>query len=309
MLKYILISFLIITNVYAYTCEEMGYTKTIVDCPEGGLKCPAEPEKIFCCDPCGDGRGYKYNLTNCSPDDGLQVAGTECGGRWTECRQCASEYKYNKDNCRAPKILAGLQCANSYTGCVYPVGSGCIPTAGYIYYADGSCHADYDDTKEPIGIIVDAARKTIIALDETDTTWNGGGVYETIPNLPNYSNVADALLDMDGQANTDKIVAFSAQSEQDYKAALYCANKTTGNRKWYLPAAGQLVVISTVLSNVENGLAEVPTSTKFKTNKYYYTSTSHPNTSYGAWGFISNGDRIIYLDRKSTRPTRCFSSF
>ena len=33
MLKYILISFLYITNLYAYTCEEMGYTKTIADCP------------------------------------------------------------------------------------------------------------------------------------------------------------------------------------------------------------------------------------------------------------------------------------
>ena len=31
----------------------------------------------------------------------------------------------------------------AYTGCVYPSGSGCVPTVGYIYYADGSCHADY----------------------------------------------------------------------------------------------------------------------------------------------------------------------
>ena len=29
MLKYILISFLIITNAYAYTCEEMGYTQNV----------------------------------------------------------------------------------------------------------------------------------------------------------------------------------------------------------------------------------------------------------------------------------------
>ena len=166
MLKYILISFLIITNAYAYTCEEMGYTQTIADCPDHGLKCPAEPEKMFCCDPCGNTGVFRYNKENCSPDDGLPLAGIKCGDYWSECRECTSEYKYNHDNCRSPKILAGVQCGNAYTGCVYPTGIGCIPTAGYIYYSDGSCHADYDDTKTPVGIIFDASNKLIIAFDE-----------------------------------------------------------------------------------------------------------------------------------------------
>ena len=215
MLKYILISFLYITNLYAYTCEEMGYTKTIADCPDGGLKCPAQPEKMFCCDPCG--WGFYYNEKICPANDGLYLAGFQCGGKWTECRGCSSEYKYNKDNCRSPKILAGSQCANAYTHCVYPSVSGCIPTVGYIYYADGSCHADYDETKTPVGVIVDAARKLMIALTETTKlTW---GASEDVTTLKNYNDISTAILDFNGQENTDIIISNAIRQTRYYNSS------------------------------------------------------------------------------------------
>ena len=309
MLKYILISFLIITNVYAYTCEEMGYTKSIADCPDGGLKCPAEPEKMFCCDPCGNTGAFMYNERNCSPDDGLQLAGIQCGGGWTKCEQCPAEYKYNKDNCRSPKILAGVQCANSYTQCVYPVGSGCVPTVGYIYYSDGSCHADYDDTKIPVGIIVDAARKTIVALDEqTNISWNDGtAAYKDVTDLPNMTK-EQGLLDMDGQGNTDKIIAFAHQSGQEQKAAEYCANKKDFNRKWYLPALGELNILYSKVDEVQVSLINIPESTQLTLSKYYWSSTE--SNGARAWefkpfdGISTNGpcknEKVI---------ARCFSSF
>ena len=307
MLKYILISFLIITNVYAYTCEEMGYTQTIEDCPDHGLRCPAEPEKMFCCDPCGNRGGYKYNKNNCSPDNGLQLAGTECKGKWTECRQCTSEYKYNKDNCRTPKILAGVQCGNSYTQCVYPTGIGCIPTVGYIYYSDGSCHADYDDTKTPIGIIVDAARKTIAALDEPKLQWtNASGT--NVPDLPNKDNIDNALLDFEGQSNTDKIVAFAILTGQEYKAAQYCANKTDGNKKWYLPALGELNALYIKVDEIQTSLASIPEATQSILSEYYWSSTEIINKGY-AWALRLSDGYTTTLGKRSTFATRCFAKF
>ena len=309
MLKYILISFLIITNAYAYTCEEMGYTKTIADCPEGGLKCPAEPEKMFCCDPCGNKGGYRYDSENCSPDAGLQVAGVECGGYWTECRQCSSEYKYNKDNCRSPKILAGSQCANSYTRCVYPTGTGCIPTVGYIYYADGSCHADYDNTKEALGIIYDAANKLVVSLDEKVAFWNDGTTnYQDIPELTNFSVIEKAQFDMEGLENTNKIVAFALSNGQTHEAAEFCYNKTSGNKKWYLPALGELIPLYTNINDVQKGLENIPTSTKIRLDM---THTSTESGIYYIWyvnmstGKIQATGNVKYY----THPTRCIFKF
>ena len=310
MLKYILISFLIITNVYAYTCEEMGYTKSIADCPDGGLKCPAQPEKMFCCDPCGDGRAYMYDERNCSSDDGLQLAGVECGGRWSMCRECTSEYKYNKDNCRSPKILAGVQCANSYTQCVYPVGSGCVPTVGYIYYSDDSCHAEYDDTKTPVGIIVDAARKTIVALDEQKLPWNDGTTdYKNIPELKDYLYSADAQLDVDGQNNTDKIITFALSSGQEHKAAQYCANKTEGNKKWYLPALGELIYLYNNITTVQDGLKLISgampiVSTMYSTSTEYGLNSARRINLNNGYLTATAGDQ-----KNNVSAVRCFSLF
>ena len=310
MLKYILISFLIITNAHAYTCEEMGYTKTIADCPNGGLKCPAQPEKMFCCDRCGDGSGYLYNESNCSPDDGLQLAGIECGGKWTKCEHCTSEYKYNKDNCRSPKILAGVQCANSYTQCVYPSGIGCVPTVGYIYYADGSCHAEYDDTKTPVGIIVDASKKIIVALEEKgNIPWNDGtNTYYDIPELKNCNSASAALLDMDGKSNTDKIISFSLSSGQPHMAAQYCADKKEGNKKWYLPSIGELYQLVDKMEDIQITLSEIPYANNFSLGKYYWASTEYTATKPRLYRYDNNlvsdapKSSISYL-------TRCFAHF
>ena len=316
MLKYILMSFLFITNTYAYTCEEMGYTKSIADCPDGGLKCPAQPEKMFCCDPCGDRRGYLYDNNNCSPDDGLQLSGIECGGKWTRCEQCSSEYKYNHDNCRSPKILAGIQCGNAYTQCVYPVGSGCVPTVGYIYYADGSCHADYDDTKNPVGIILDASKKTIIALNEEKLTWNDGvnKPWKDIPDVANFKYCSDALTNIEGQSNTENIITYSTSIGEEYKAAMYCTNMTFGNKKWYIPTIGELNILYNNIESIQNALDKIPNTNKLtiseSTNDYYWSSNEYYNM--GAAGVcthnLSNG-KVNSTARHWERPTRCFSSF
>ena len=313
MLKYILISFLIITNAYAYTCEEMGYTKTIADCPDGGLKCPAQPEKMFCCDPCGNRGGYKYTLENCSPEDGLQIAGTECGGKWTECRQCTSEYKYNKDNCRAPKILAGVQCGNAYTQCVYPSGIGCIPTVGYIYYSDGSCHADYDNTKTPVGIIVDASRRRIMELyDQQNLKWSAAATLDEFIDISDLHNMSqeNALLDFEGQSNTDRIIAFVASNGQEHFAAQHCANKKTGNIKWYLPALGELYTLYANLTPVQEGLATVPSTVSLSVSSArYFSSTEYSKET--AWTFrFSDGVANDYWGHKYwANNVRCFSKF
>ena len=267
MLKYILISFLTITNAYAYTCEEMGYTKSIADCPDGGLKCPAQPEKMFCCDPCGSSGAHHYTKDNCSPDDGLQLAGVECGGKWTECRQCTSEYKYTKDNCRRPKILAGVQCGNAYTQCVYPVNSGCVPTVGYIYYADDTCHSEYDNTKEAIGIIVDAANHIVLALDEKITSWNDGtDIWNIVDNLKEYKIKDEAIFDNDGKSNTGKIITSINKTGQNHHAADYCFSKKDGNKNWFLPALKQLIDINNRITDIQISLSLINNATSISTN-------------------------------------------
>ena len=309
MLKYILISFLIITNVYAYTCEEMGYTQTIEDCPNHGLRCPAEPEKMFCCDPCGNTGAFMYNERNCSPDDGLQLAGVQCGGGWTKCEQCTSEYKYNKDNCRSPKILAGVQCGNAYTQCVYPVNSGCVPTVGYIYYADGSCHSDYDDTKDAIGVIVDAAGKLIIGLNQYQTYWNDGTSTRIfITELKEYTNKEDALLDMDGELNTDIIQNYSAKNNYTHKATQYCSDKTEGNKKWFLPSLGQLNTTYNRISDIQSGLTKIPNATKI-TSSNFWSSSEKSKSNGTSWtlNLITGNAETKFKDSKIN--ARCFSHF
>lgn len=110
-------------------CVALGYTKTLADCPGKALRCPSNPAKVYC-NPCGDGRGYRFDSSNCDSMAGLYPAGIECGGKWTECRECDDTFRYNASNCRSPKVLSGGRCGNSYEKCACP--SGYVPkcTAG-----------------------------------------------------------------------------------------------------------------------------------------------------------------------------------
>ena len=112
---------------------------------------------------------------------------------------------------------------------------------------------------------------------------------------------------MDGQSYTDKIVALALASGQEQKEAQYCANKTDGNKKWFLPALGQLNIMYNRVTDVQNGLTEVPHATQLTLSNYYWSSTEV--NSLSAW-FLrpSDGSTNNYF-KETVRIFRCFAHF
>lgn len=109
--------------------------------------------------------------------------------------------------------------------------------------------------------------------------WGGYGI--DIPTLTNYINTVDAITDMDGYSNTQKIRA--AGNATTYPAA-YAVDFENG---WYLPAAGQLNILFADIITINTSLS-IAGGTIFSLNDIYWymSSTEHGSTEmwYGGGG-------------------------
>ena len=176
---------------------------------------------------------------------------------------------------------------------------------GYIAYSDGSISADYDNTKTPTGIVIEATDGTatkIVSLTQTSVKWS---TEEVVTNATSYT---------DGAVNMTVIQSISGWEEK-YPAFKWCDDYTdaSDNSEWYLPARDELdqlyIVIDAVKAAVEKITVGGGTATDFK--NYYYRSSSEYSRSH-AWNQdFSNGNQLIlYIhDKNSALSVRAVRAF
>jgi hypothetical protein len=101
--------------------------------------------------------------------------------------------------------------------------------------------------------------------------------------LPDYSTIRAAIYDVDGQFNTQEILAFESNSNYFFPAveALDVANG------WYLPAIGQLNYLYGNLVEVNEGLAAAGGALFIMNNSWGYWSSTEGNSSW--WVLYSTG--------------------
>ena len=161
---------------------------------------------------------------------------------------------------------------------------------GDILYSDKKCYSGgVQSGKTPIGIVFDASRRTVIALE---SSWSGivWSPYDMdIPGITNTANEYKAKQDFNGKANTLAIKAYDS-TLSNHPAAKYAYNyRTTGTNagEWYLPALGEL---NTVYSNMDymNYALSLVGKEDIPTNISHWSSSE---LSYSqAWGqYFLNG--------------------
>ena len=149
-------------------------------------------------------------------------------------------------------------------------------TVGYIAYSDGSISADYDSTKTPVGIVIEATDGTatkIVSLTQTYAQWSTEEV------------VTNATSTTDGMANMTAIQSISGWEEK-YPAFKWCDDYTDGadNSEWYLPAMDELEQLYSVKDTVNAAIEKITagggTATKLGTGNYWSSSQS---SNHDAW--------------------------
>ena len=175
-------------------------------------------------------------------------------------------------------------------------------TVGYIAYSDGSISADYDSTKIPVGIVIEATDGTatkIVSLTQTSAKWSTEEV------------VTNATSATDGVANMAAIQSISGW-EQKYPAFKWCDEYTdwADNSEWYLPAKDELDQLYTVKDYVNAAIEKITagddTVTKLGTGWYWSSSQYDLND---AWDqrFSDGYQSSYYKDYTySVRAVRAF---
>ena len=150
-------------------------------------------------------------------------------------------------------------------------------TVGYIAYSDGTISADYDSTKRPVGIVIEATDGTatkIVSLAETSAQWSTEDVD------------TNATSETDGMANMTAIQSISGWEEK-YPAFKWCDEYTdaSDNSEWYLPAKDELEQLYSVKEAVNAAIEKITagdgTATSFGTGHYWSSSQYYGN--FEAW--------------------------
>lgn len=120
-----------------------------------------------------------------------------------------------------------------------------------------------------------------VHLHDQSTSISWGGYGTDIAALPNYTDARDAILDLDGYTNTQRIRA--AGNATTYPAA-YAVDYANG---WYLPAVGQLRLLFAEIVTLNASLQTVG-GTPFPMDNYFNYWSSTENNSSSA--------RYVYFD-------------
>lgn len=167
-------------------------------------------------------------------------------------------------------------------------------------------------------MITDTVR-LIVAPDEWhiykgdgDEAWNGnersawGGYGKTVSNIVTTTESASARSDFAGSSNTDQIITQLKDTTDGYSryytgapAAEYCRAYSKGCKgvgEWYLPAAGELIVLVTNKDTINEALTKISGET-LGSLPYTWTSTqcddNHAWYFYWWGGFDSIG---VFID-------------
>ena len=168
-----------------------------------------------------------------------------------------------------------------------------------------------------IGVRVRAERTQFIvaksdAQSETGTTtmiWAAS--ISDVPGLTNFSRNPDMFRDLDGKANTDKILAWAeesgikhpaAQQARAYKAATIADGGYNDPTEWSGPALGQLLIMYKYVLEINAELEHYfGPSARIATDSWYWSMTEY-SASF-AWAVdMSSGSINFY--HKTTNTSR-----
>lgn len=139
-----------------------------------------------------------------------------------------------------------------------------------------------------------------VHLQDQGTNVQWSNLYINIPALTDYTNARDAITDLDGYSNTQKIR--NAGNATQYPAA-YAVDLNNG---WYLPAAGQLRLLFGEIVTLNASLQTVG-GTQFSMDVFWYWSSTEDEAVNCAW-MVASG--VVCISNKdydwSVRSVRAF---
>ena len=192
----------------------------------------------------------------------------------------------------------------------------------YIYW--GGCRSDIPSLTN---------FQTVVTGDTTAAGTNGygyvpkNGSYSSTPHIPSpidyfsaYSS-AGATSDLDGKANTEKILAVDNAASTAWQTAASITNGTTATvhpaaqccwrfnpgstnqGDWYLPSIGELAFIMPNFNDLQTAISDV-SGVQLNDNTDYWSSTVHGG--YFAWRVNTYHGDVNNDDKGSTNYVRAF---
>ena len=169
-----------------------------------------------------------------------------------------------------------------------------------------------------LGIEIRAERQQFIISKDNIYRSNGAtsmpwcGSYVDVKGLTNYGDGSlGHLKDIDGEANTDLILAHgeannitfeAAERARAYKASTTADGGYEDPTKWSLPAVGQLWLLYKYFKEINAALTYFFGTTQLITNDWYWSSTEY-NSSY-AWYVYMYYGYVLYYSKLSTNRVR-----
>lgn len=135
----------------------------------------------------------------------------------------------------------------------------------------------------------------------TDVLWIVNGRHTDISTLTNYTNARDAITDLDGYSNTQKIR--NAGNASIYPAA-YAVDFANG---WYLPAAGQLRLLFGEIVTL-NASLQIVNGTQFPMNSVFDYWSSTECGKIDAW-FVEFSGSVYSLGKHYDFRVRSVRAF
>ena len=172
---------------------------------------------------------------------------------------------------------------------------------GDIAYSDGSVSAEYDNTKTPVGIVIEVTNGTatkIVSLEETEALWSTEKVY------------TNATIENNGMPNL-LIIQKIDDWETKYPAFKWCDDYTdaSGNSQWYLPAKDELNQLYTVKKYVNAAIDKITAGGGIATKlNGEYWSSSQRSRKYACTQSFRGGRLCAYYKNItfSVRAVRAF---
>jgi hypothetical protein len=273
------------------SCTELGYGTAACAEGERSVLCPFDTSYRKCipqsyCDQ------QLYTLSSCPA--GANCA--SCNGYYA-ITSCKRGYNYTNSLQSCTKESSYCHTAND----------------GDFFYSDNTCSSVLNPSKTVIGVVASAQQRLVIGLT-TEVGFPWASSDESNVNYLEDSSSSDyAAADMDGEGHTVALLYDKAQHGIEHLPASYCHNLTLGNKRWFLPSAGQVALYNwnnMVFTNIvaAGGIEAqmIWTSSEASTSSAWYAD-EHRYAMYGS-------TRIRAVKTTPTSPagyshTRCAFHF
>ena len=194
----------------------------------------------------------------------------------TSSTRCAElGYKKSASDCDGMESLVCPFDSSKYF-CVEAGDSAAGAAPGSILYSDGTVSDSVIPSKTAVGIVAYVAGSTRFAVALAETTAEWGGYGSNVSCLTDMDS-SQAQSDFNGAANTQCLI----NDSQSHPAAEYCntykpVSSGTGSNGWYLPAGGELDVMSFSYGAINLGFQKL---SKTQLSSNYYWSSSELNAN------------------------------